>query len=240
MTLLRVLSYNIHKGFDLGNRSVVLQDIRQAIRRVDADLVLLQEVVGENHRHAHQRQDWISEAQFEFLADQTWHHHAYGRNAVYDHGHHGNAILSKFPLVHTANHDVSVGIFSQRGVLHATTDRGLHVLCAHFGLLAWERRHQVRALLACLRQIPADAPLVLAGDFNDWRGQVHRSLLAAGLREALHETHGEPGRTYPAQWPLLRMDRIYYRHLHLQGAQCLTGPDWHRLSDHCPLLAEFS
>lgn len=236
---MRILSYNIHKGFDIGNRSVVLDEIRAAIREVDADFVFLQEVVGENSRHATMRRDWISEAQFEFLADEIWQHHAYGKNALYDHGHHGNAILSKHPLVHAANHDVSIGIFSQRGVLHAEADSGVHLLCVHFGLLAWERRYQLREMLRCIAQIPADAPLIIAGDFNDWRRQTHRKLLACGLREALHDAGGKPARTFPSQIPLFRMDRIYYRNLQLQSAQRLDETHWRHLSDHCPVFAQF-
>jgi len=36
--------------------------------------------------------------QHEFLAHESWLHHAYGKNSVYDSGHHGNAILSRYPF----------------------------------------------------------------------------------------------------------------------------------------------
>ena len=54
--------------------------------------------------------------QYEVLADGVWTQHAYGRNAVYPNGHHGNAVLSKFPIVHHENRDVSVGKHEQRGL----------------------------------------------------------------------------------------------------------------------------
>ena len=38
-----------------------------------------------------------------------WSDYAYGRNAVYPEGHHGNAVLSRFPIEHYQNLDVSVG-----------------------------------------------------------------------------------------------------------------------------------
>lgn len=236
---MRVLSYNIHKGFAAGNRALVLEDIRHAIRATGADLACLQEVVGENRRHAAALDQWI-DTQFEFLADQVWDYRVYGQNAVYDHGHHGNAILSKVPLVQHRNHDVSIVPTSKRGVLHAITEDGLHVLCAHFGLLAIERRYQVSRLRHLLAQIPAGAPVVLAGDFNDWHEKSHRALLACGLREAMEDMHGRVQKTFPARWPVLRMDRIYYRHLQLVSAQRLDGGSWRRLSDHNPLLAEFA
>lgn len=236
--VLRVLSWNIHKGFTAGNRAFVLEHVRHALRDSRANIVCLQEVVGENRRQASRRHNWIAEAQFEFLADQVWHHHAYGRNAVYPHGHHGNAILSDWPLVHTRNHNISVMPLSQRGVLHAVTAQGLHVLCAHFGLVAWERRRQLAQLLALLAQLPAEAPLVLAGDFNDWQAATHRRLCEAGLREVL-AGDGAPVATFPARWPVLSMDRIYFRGLQLHTAQRLDAGDWRVLSDHCPLVASF-
>lgn len=237
---LRVLSYNIHKGFNIGNRRFVLENIRHALRATEADILCLQEVVGENQRRAKKHPQSISESQLEFLADTIWSHHAYGKNAVYPQGHHGNAILSKFAFSHYANHDISVLPFSQRGVLHAITENGIHVLCAHLGLLAWERRHQMQKLQAILQTIPLDAPLILAGDFNDWQEQAHVLLLQSGLREALQDVHGKPQKTFPSAWPMLRMDRIYYRHLQLQAAACLHNHTWRLLSDHCPLYAEFS
>lgn len=234
---MRVLSYNIHKGFSIGNRTLVLEEIRHAIRAAGADLVCLQEVVGENHRHARLFDRWV-DTQFEFLADEVWDYRVYGKNAVYDHGHHGNAILSKIPIVQHANHDVSILPASHRGVLHAVTEEGVHVFCAHFGLLALERHYQIARLLRLLQAIPHDAPLVLAGDFNDWHEQSHRRLRAAGLREAFEEAAGRVQKTFPAHWPILRMDRIYFRGLRLRTAQRLDGAEWRRLSDHCPLWAE--
>ena len=235
---MRVLSYNIHKGFAMGNRALVLQDIRKAIRTTRADIVCLQEVVGANQRYAARMEQWI-DAQFEFLADQVWDYKTYGKNAVYDHGHHGNAILSKVPFTHYANHDISVLPLSQRGVLHAVTEDGVHVLCAHLGLLSLERRYQTARLRKLLDDIPATAPLVLAGDFNDWDRQVHRGLCRWGLREATQESTGLLPKTFPAHFPLLCVDRIYYRHLSLVSAGCAAGQHWQRLSDHRPLCAEF-
>jgi endonuclease/exonuclease/phosphatase family metal-dependent hydrolase len=235
---MRVLSYNIHKGFAMGNRALVLQDIRQAIRATQADIVCLQEVVGANQRYAARMEQWI-DAQFEFLADQVWDYKTYGKNAVYDHGHHGNAILSKVPFTHYANHDISVLPSSQRGVLHAVTEDGVHVLCAHLGLLSLERRYQIAHLRKLVEDIPASAPLVLAGDFNDWNQQAHRGLCRWGLREATQEVTGALPKTFPAHFPLLRVDRIYYRHLTLVSAGCVAGQHWQRLSDHRPLCAEF-
>jgi signal transduction histidine kinase len=75
---------------------------------VAADVVFLQEIHGEHKGHQANLQDWPNEAQFEYLADSIWHHHAYGKNAVYPEGHHGNAILSKYPIKRWDNLDLTL------------------------------------------------------------------------------------------------------------------------------------
>ena len=135
MKSLRILSYNVHKGFSARNRRYLLDEIREGIRSVNADIVFLQEVVGENRDHAKRWENWVDAGQFEYLADSVWPHFAYGRNAIYQHGHHGNAILSKYPIVNSDNVDVSVMKRSQRGLLFAQITPGVQLVCAHMGLL---------------------------------------------------------------------------------------------------------
>ena len=106
-TSIKVLTYNIHKGFSTGNRRFILHDIKESLRLVDADVVLLQEIHGERTISNNRFDDWPNNRQFEFLADQVWSHHAYGKNAIYKSGHHGNAILSKYPFIKWENIDVS-------------------------------------------------------------------------------------------------------------------------------------
>ncbi len=242
---LRVCTYNMHKGFCAVNRRPIVQDLRHAIRDIDADLVFLQEVVGMNIElppSKYRRKNPVfTYPQFEYLADEVWPHHAYGRNAIYQKGHHGNAILSKNPFVDWANIDISQWWFSQRGILFGRLDIGVYVMCVHFGLLARERKKQLQRLLALLSQkVPADQPLIIAGDFNDWSGVLHRKLTCElCFREAYSELHGAPAKTFPARAPVLAMDRIYYRHLNLLDANVLSGPPWLRLSDHRPLYAAF-
>jgi endonuclease/exonuclease/phosphatase family metal-dependent hydrolase len=242
---LRVLSYNIHKGFSFGNTRFLLDDIRNSIRLTHADLVFLQEVVGDHSQQQQRHTDWQAK-QFEFLADQVWPHHAYGKNALYDHGHHGNAILSRYPLEQVDNHDVSLIPASQRGLLYSkihpeSFPAPLHVICLHFGLLAFERRRQVRQLCDLVtRTVASHEALVIAGDFNDWNLQADKYLRRQlGLQEALLQHSGKHAQSYPAFAPFLAMDRIYYRNLELLNANVLNGHPWNRLSDHCALYAEF-
>jgi len=239
MTTLKIATYNIHKGLSQFNRRVVLHELREHLRELDADIVFLQEVQGELlvSRHA----DDSGQPQHEFLAHETWPHHAYGMNAVYDNGHHGNAIISRYPIMRWDNQDISAHGFESRGLLHCEItlpDSGqtLHCMCVHFGLFKRGRGVQFNALVERIRRmIPADAPLVIAGDFNDWNNHASR-LLAKELQ--LHEVFeakgGKLARSYPAGLPMLRLDRIYVRGLDIR--RCDMHP-WRKVSDHAALSA---
>ncbi len=112
---LHIATHNIHKGFSQFNRRLMVHELREHLRQLDADIVFLQEVQGE-HRHHEERHDaWPEEPQHEFLAAEVWRNTAYGRNVVYDHGHHGNAILSRYPIIASQNQDVTHLRFERRG-----------------------------------------------------------------------------------------------------------------------------
>ena len=237
---LHVATYNIHKGLSLFNRRLIIHDLRDRLRGLGADLVFLQEVqVLHRHRRKH-FDNWPAEPQYEFLADSVWHNFAYGKNAVYDRGHHGNAILSRFPILRWDNEDISAHRFESRGLLHCEIQvpgwsEVLHCVCVHLTLTAGRRR-QLWALRERIdRLVPEHAPLVVAGDFNDWRGDAAVNLARPlGLHEVFEQVNGESARSYPAALPLLRLDRIYVR-----GFSVRTARVHHerRMSDHAALTS---
>jgi endonuclease/exonuclease/phosphatase family metal-dependent hydrolase len=244
---LRVLTVNTHKGFAAWNRRFVLPELRDAVRQVDADVVFLQEVQGVHDHHSTRIVDWPTAPHYEFLADEIWPQFAYGRNAVYPHGHHGNAVLSKYPIVSHRNHDVSLGLerHEARGLLHCQLQvprlaQPVHAVCVHLGLSEAHRQRQLELLCHVVRtEVPADAPLIVAGDFNDWRDRAHRVLEdGAGLREVFVQADGRAARSFPAAFPLLRLDRIYVRNARSTRPFTLPRHPWSRLSDHAPLCAE--
>ena len=114
--LLHIATYNIHKGFSQFNRRMVVHELRERLRGLSPDIVFLQEVQGLHLGHAQKLEEWPDQPQHEFLAEDVWHDTAYGGNAVYDHGHHGNAILSRFPIVASHNQDVTHYRFERRGL----------------------------------------------------------------------------------------------------------------------------
>ncbi len=246
---LRVLTYNIHQGLTVFKRNIAIGILKDALKSLKPDVVLLQEVAGvQGPRKRAERFAVPSSAfQLEALADKIWPYSAYGRNSVFSGGFHGNAVLSRFPIRAFRNTDISlVKGLVKRGILHAELDMGrgrpaLHVVSTHLGLLEAERQRQVRKLCEYVKdKVPPTEPLVIGGDFNDWRERIS-ARLQKGLKmdEAFLKQDRKHARTFPAQLPLLRLDRIYYRHLKLQRAAQVQGRPWLFLSDHLPLIAEF-
>ncbi len=244
----RVLTVNTHKGFSFFNRRFILHELREAVRGVGADIVFLQEVLGTHTTHPTRHANWPEAPHYEFLADSIWTDFAYGRNAVYPSGHHGNAVLSKFPIERYENRDVSVSGPEKRGLLHCVMrvpgneETQLHAICVHLGLQEAHRRKQLELLVKLIdTEIPPDAPLLIAGDFNDWRVRAHSVLnRCAGLREVFVHANGRAAKTFPARFPVLRLDRIYVRNAEVHKPMVLPHKPWSHLSDHAPLAAEIT
>ena len=171
---LQVVTYNIHKGFSQFNQHMMVHELREQLRALKSDIVFLQEVQGMHSGHARKIENWPEGAQHDFLAEDVWQATAYGSNVVYDHGHHGNAILARFPIEHSFNQDVTHLRFERRGLLHCAVNvpgfaKALHCVCVHLSLFARSRRKQLDALAAYLEDIAVpDSPLIIAGDFFDY------------------------------------------------------------------------
>jgi endonuclease/exonuclease/phosphatase family metal-dependent hydrolase len=241
---LTVATYNIHKGFSHFNRRMIVHDLRERLRTMSADIVFLQEVVGSNERHVENHAHWPAAPQHEFLADNHWPVSAYGKNAIYDHGHHGNAILSRYPILSADRQDISTNRLEQRGLLHAEiampgSKERLHCVCVHLGLFARSRTKQVDAVCDRIESlVPRAAPLIIAGDFNDWRHRASTRLHELGAHEVFQTANGQPARSFPARLPILRLDRIYVRGFSVNSAKVHRGRDWAKLSDHAALETE--
>lgn len=240
---LNIATFNIHKGVTSFNARLVLHEQRELIRHMQADILFLQEVRGEHARHRR----LFEGAQHEYLADEVWQDTAYGKNAVYPAGHHGNAILSKYPIAGWENVDISASIAEQRGLLHCEIvipnwEQHLHCICVHLGLFARWRRQQISVLRSRIeKMVPPQAPLVIAGDFNDWHLKGgHMLTEKLHLREAFEHTVGKPARSFPSVLPLFRLDRIYTRGFHIQQVEVHSGPAFARLSDHAALSAKMT
>lgn len=244
---LRVATYNIHKGvMGLRKRSRI-HDLRVALHTIDADIVFLQEVQGLHEGHAERHSDWPEAGQHDFLAEGVWPDTAYGGNAIYDHGHHGNAILSRFPILSSHNQDISELKFERRGMLHTEVavpgwKVPLHCVCVHLGLTAAARRRQMEALAERMEKVsPGDTPLIIAGDFNDWRNRADNLIAGRlGMVEVFGGLDGQPARSFPATLPVFRLDRIYVRGFTIERSEVHFGRPWSKISDHAALSAHIA
>ena len=241
---LHIATFNIHKGVTHFNARFSLHHQRELLRKLHADVVFLQEVRDEHAEHSKRFAAWPDAGQIEFLADAIWPDYAYGKNSVYPAGHHGNALLSKFPIIQTTNTDISAHAAEERGMLHSIIeiphwDKPLHAICVHLGLFARWRRQQLLAVTDYINtHVPADAPLIIAGDFNDWGMRSGRIFAENSQLHEVFERHaGRPARSYPSWLPVLRLDRIYTRGFQVKHAEVHSGAHFVKVSDHAILSA---
>jgi endonuclease/exonuclease/phosphatase family metal-dependent hydrolase len=115
----------------------------------------------------------------------------------------------------------------------------LHCICVHLGLFKRGQAQQLLALEQHIEQlVPREAPLVIAGDFNDWREVASRVLVERlNLMEAFELTEGRAARSFPSALPLFRLDRIYIRGFQVEKTQVHQGKPWSKISDHAVLSA---
>ena len=255
MTVLRIVSYNIHKGKSVSGRDS-LAALRVNLHTLNPDIMFLQEVQGRNEKNSNLH------AQHESLAAALQMQVAYEPNAVRVQTHHGNALLAKYPIIEFENQDISDHGLEQRGLLHGILDiKGARVHCVvvHLGLFAASRIRQIDLLCERIeRLVPKQEPLLVAGDFNDWKDELAPLFVdALGVSEVFAQSSRQlksamkmpelssevaklkpSPRTFPAAFPLLPLDRIYQRGFAVKSAKVLKGRPWTQLSDHAPIVAE--
>ena len=240
---LRVATYNIHKGVQgVGPvRRLEIHNLGHAVEQLDADIVCLQEVRKMNRQAALRFARWPEMPQAEFLAPEGY-TAVYETNAVTRHGEHGNALLTRWPVLHKSHRDISDHRFEQRGLLHVVIDvegTPVHAIVVHLGLIKGSRVRQVAQLREFIdKEIPSNERLVVAGDFNDWGARMRYAMNAMGLRDS-GDLRGARILTYPSRMPLTQLDFIYARHMDVTGCAVPRGPIWARMSDHLPLVSEF-
>jgi endonuclease/exonuclease/phosphatase family metal-dependent hydrolase len=238
---LRIATYNIHKGVQgVGPvRRLEIHNLGLAVEQFDADVVCLQEVRKLHRKEAQYFPHWPEQPQAEFLAPEGY-EAVYRTNAVTRHGEHGNALLSRWPVLAHQHEDISDHRFEQRGLLHVELlleERPVHVLVVHLGLIRASRQRQLQQLVRFVeREIPEKAPLVVAGDFNEWGASIDRILRPTGL--VTHRQGSYP--TFPSRLPLVQLDHVFARGLEPVGVTVPKGRNWWRMSDHLPLIAEFA
>ncbi len=243
---LKIISYNIHKGFGPAGIRFTLPQIKHFLALQNADVVFLQEAVGNHSGKKIVIPDFETNNQVDYLAKGLYPYTIYGANKFHKWGDHGNAILSKYPIELIKNHDIGQHRFESRGLLHVSLDlkssnEPIHLFNTHLNLLEHHRQKQLHWISTHLKkEISAHHSIILAGDFNDWRKKAVGHLEEyIPLKEVFAQENEYP-KSFPSFLPCLSLDRIFYMNLKLLEATQLNQKEFKNLSDHLPLLANFS
>jgi endonuclease/exonuclease/phosphatase family metal-dependent hydrolase len=234
----RLLSYNIHKGFGGADRRYRLERIMAVIEEENPDLICLQEVT----RHALMTRD---HDQPKMLAEYfNAPVHLFQMNVHYKkQGGYGNLLLSRWPL--HSKHQVSLQHRRRkpRGAQLAvieTPEGLLHLAHWHLGLAEKERHWQVRHLLTHpLFRESAHLPTLIAGDYNDWRNTLAKGPFA---EHDFHQATAPPARfrTFPSFLAMMSLDKAFCRGgVVVRHARVVRTALTRRASDHLPLVLDF-
>ncbi|MEP0546124.1 MAG: endonuclease/exonuclease/phosphatase family protein [Rhodothermales bacterium] len=224
---LRVATYNVHRWAGVrGGRKYEPEPVLTVLGELDADVIALQEVLrpwdnGDPLREASQRLGF---------------HLAFVVTRIHKRGALGNAILSRWPLAHAEAIDLSFGRLERRAALAVRlTDADgtppLSVASTHLAIVDRTRTRQVEALLD--HPHFNDGPSVLLGDMNAWRkNPASRNL--QGFAERHHNRAWPP--SYPSVRPVLALDRVYARGVHVEDLHAHESAASRQASDHLPVV----
>ena len=235
---LRIVTWNIHKGIGT-DRAYRLDRVVEVLRELDADVVCLQEVDERVPRSADQRQGHL------LATELGYRHSALGLNVRVKNGAYGNLTLSRFPLRRVRNVDLTVPPKKRRSglVVDVVTGppHGWRIANVHLGLLHLERQVQVRRLMRHIfEDAHPDQPLVVLGDWNDWRSKLVRSVMnewGFHIARSDHRPFGE--KTFPSRRPVISLDKIVYRDpVTCHHVVCVLNRVTKVTSDHLPVMVE--
>lgn len=197
----RVATYNIRHGRGMDDQ-VALERTASTLRRLDVDIVALQEVDENVARSGRGNQA-------EVLGNLLDMDHAFGAFMAYGGGRYGIAILSRHPIVHVESVALPAGA-EPRVALAATIvlpgDDTVTVVSVHFDWIDNDaaRYNQARALTRYLDGV--SRPWLLMGDFND--GPASRTLRLFSGRVLDFAKPADASFTFPAPDPVKEIDYI--------------------------------
>jgi endonuclease/exonuclease/phosphatase family metal-dependent hydrolase len=228
----RIATYTIHRcrGMD---RRVVPVRIIEVLREIGADVIALQEVIGAGPAGAGQAEEIGASLGMGWVMNcvRTLRQHQFG-----------NVVLSRYPIVHHSQYDLSWRTCESRNCQRADLDIGgqvLHVYNVHLGTAILERRHQAQRLATIVTDRHVGGPKLVLGDFNEWMRGLATTLLSERLNSIDLRDYLRHRRTYPGLFPILHLDQIYYA-----GKVEVVGIALPRTrlslvaSDHLPLVAD--
>jgi len=230
---IRLATYNIHRARGLDGRTR-LERIAAVLASIDADVVALQEVVGASPLRPGQAAELGASLGMGWVMAPTRHL----RTALF-----GNVVLSRFPVRHHVQYDLTWKTCEHRGVQRVDVgvdEDTLHIYNVHFGTSLLERRHQAARLATLVHDKRVTGPKIVLGDFNEWARHLGATdILAQRLQSVDLRKHLSRRRTYPGFFPVLHLDHIYF-----EGKVDVLRVSMPRdrlakmASDHLPLVAD--
>ena len=203
------------------------------IRAFEPDIVALQEVIGAGPHSAGHAEELGAQLGMGWVMAPSRHL----RGSLF-----GNAVLSRFPITHHAQYDLSWKTCEPRccqRVDIAIGEDTLHLYNVHLGTAFLERRYQASRLSAIVHDRRVGQPKVVLGDFNEWTAGLATQMLSERLQSIDLRKHLRRKRTYPGVFPMVHLDHIYY-----DGQVEVVKLELPRTraslmaSDHLPLVAE--
>jgi endonuclease/exonuclease/phosphatase family metal-dependent hydrolase len=228
----RVATYNIHRSRGLDGRTNP-ERIADVIRAIAPDVIALQEVIGAGLTSAGHAEQLGALLGMGWVMASTRHL----RGCLF-----GNVVLSRFPIRHHSQYDLSWKTCEPRCAQRvdiAMGDDTLHLYNVHLGTAFLERRHQAGRLSAILHDRRIGQPKIVLGDFNEWMKGLATSMLSERLQSIDLRKHLSRRRTYPGVFPVVHLDHIYYdgkvevERLELPRTRLSL-----MASDHLPLVAD--
>jgi len=229
---LRVVTYNVHRCRGLDRRTRPNR-IATVLREIGADIVALQEVIGAGPNGGSHAEEIGAALGMGWVM----------ASARHLRGHQfGNAVLSRFPITHHLEHDLSWKTCEPRCMQRADIDvngHGLLVYNVHLGTAILERRHQAQRLAAIVSDRHVGGAKLVLGDFNEWMRGLTTTLLSSRLKSVDLGNYLKRRRTYPGLFPILHLDHIYYAgRLEVVGIELPRTRLSLVASDHLPLVAD--
>jgi len=229
----RIATYNIHRCRGMDRRTLPSR-VADVIRELNADVVALQEVVGAGPNGAGQAEEIGAAVGMGWVMSSVRHL----RNHLF-----GNVVLSRYPIIHHSQYDLSWRTCEPRACQRADLDFGgghcLHVYNVHLGTAVLERRYQATRLAAFVHDKRVTGPKVILGDFNEWMRGLATSTLNSLFQSIDIYAHLKRRRTYPGIFPVLHLDHIYYEGLvDVRGLELTRSRQALIASDHLPLVAD--
>ena len=232
---MRVMSYNIHHGRGMDGE-VDLDRVAKLINDWSPDLVALQEV-----DNVTSRSNYMNET--DTLSSKTKMFSVFGKNINVFSGEYGNAILSKYPIIHWENRKLPrVGSSEQRGALAAWVqlkdkDKLTVFLSTHLDhrIKDSERLKSIEKIKFWIDRGDFGDDIIIAGDLNDTPSS-NAILIMNTFCDGSNQS--SKYKTFPSQNPKRQLDYIY---------TCTKGKyiidsyhviDVPVISDHLPIICD--